>query len=242
MKAVSLQDHLPPPPLHVAIIMDGNGRWAQFHGLPRTSGHRRGAEAVRTVIKSAVDCGVTYLTLYGFSSENWRRPADEVNDLMGLLRFYLRSEIANLEKNGVRLRIIGESGRLAPDIVKLIELAERKTAGNTKLTLTIALSYGGRAEITAAARRLAEEVKAGILGARDIDDEAFAGRLFTAGMPDPDLLIRCSGEMRTSNFLPWQMVYTEIWFTPVYWPEFLRHHLYEAIRAYQQRHRRFGGA
>ena len=242
MKAVSLQNHLPPPPLHVAIIMDGNGRWARSHGLPRTSGHKRGAEAVRTVIKSAVDCGVSYLTLYGFSSENWSRPADEVNDLMGLLRFYLRSEIAHLEKNGVRLRIIGDSGRLAPDIVELIELAERQTAGNTKLTLTIALSYGGRAEITAAARHLAEEVKAGTLGARDIDDETFAGRLFTAGMPDPDLLIRTSGEKRISNFLLWQLAYAEFIFVDTLWPDFAKEDFEEAIREYNQRERRFGAS
>jgi len=228
------------PPTHVAIIMDGNGRWALSRGLPRTAGHRRGAEAVRTAVRTAAKLDVRYLTLYGFSSENWKRPVSEVNDLMGLLRYYLRSEIAELHKEGVRLRVIGERERLDPDIVAMIEDAEGRTAENRRLTLTVALSYGGRTEITAAARRLAADVASGKLKPEDIDEAAFAARLFTADMPDPDLLIRTSGEKRISNFLLWQLAYAEFVFVDTLWPDFSESDFENAIREYQGRERRYG--
>src|SRR5438552_7605846 len=183
-------------PRHIAIIMDGNGRWAQSHGLPRIAGHRRGAEAVRRTVTAAAELGIAYLTLFGFSSENWKRPLAEVDDLMGLLRHYLRGEIAELHRNGVRLRIIGQRDRLAPDIVTLIENGENLTRANNTLQLTIALSYGGRDEIALAARAIALRVASGELAAESIDEACFAGHLLTAGMPDPDLVIRTSGEQR----------------------------------------------
>ncbi len=241
MKAIPLQtDPAPLPPVHVAIIMDGNGRWARTRGLPRTAGHKRGAQAVKTAVKSAAQAGVAYLTLYGFSSENWKRPVDEVNDLMGLLRYYLKTEVTFLNKNGVRFRVIGERERLAPDIVSLIEQAETETAANRVLTLTIALSYSGRSEITMAARHLARAVAAGALRADDIDEAEFTRHLFTADIPDPDLLIRTSGEKRISNFLLWQLAYTEFMFVDTLWPDFSREDLEDAIRQYQLRVRRFG--
>ncbi len=229
-----------PAPVHVAIIMDGNGRWAKARGLPRTIGHRRGVEAVREAIKGSIELGVRYLTLFGFSSENWKRPAAEVSALMGLLRLYLRSEIADLHKNGVRLRIVGDRSRFETDIVALIDDAEALTADNQRLTLTIALSYGGRQEIIRAARRLAEEVAAGRLSVDQIDEAAFAEHLFTAGMPDPDLLIRTSGEKRISNFLLWQCAYAELVFTDVLWPDFARGDLDQAIQDFHRRDRRYG--
>jgi undecaprenyl diphosphate synthase len=227
-------------PTHVAIIMDGNGRWAQQRGLPRTAGHRRGADAARVAVRAAVGQGVRYLTLYGFSSENWKRPADEVEDLMGLLRFYLRSEIAELHKQGIRLRVIGDRSRLAPDIVSLIEDAERLTAGNDTLTLIVALSYGSRAEIACAARRLAEDAIAGRIRPYEIDEAALASRLFTTGVPDPDLLIRTSGEQRISNFLLWQSAYTEFVFLDTLWPDFSEDDFVRAIKEYHGRDRRYG--
>ncbi|WP_316976347.1 isoprenyl transferase [Shumkonia mesophila] len=242
MEALSLANGPASPPLHVAIIMDGNGRWARARGLPRTAGHQRGAETVRTIVEAAAEMGVSILTLFGFSSENWNRPESEVRDLMGLLRLYLRNEIATLAKNGVRLRVIGERARLAPDIVALIEEAEAKTAENRRLTLVIALNYGGRQEIVAAARRLAMEVEAGRIEAGQIDDDMFARQLFTAELPDPDLLIRTSGEQRISNFLLWQMAYTEFVFVDSLWPDFSREEFEKAIREYQGRERRYGGA
>jgi undecaprenyl diphosphate synthase len=241
MEAVSLQQN-PPPPLHVAIIMDGNGRWAEARGLPRSAGHRRGAEAVRRALEAATEVGVSCLTLFGFSSENWSRPPDEVSDLMGLLRFYLRSEIGSLNRNGVRLRVIGDRDRFSPDIVSLIEMAERRTAGNTRLTLVMALNYGGRQEITLAARRLAEAVEAGVLRAENVDETALAHRLFTVGIPDPDLLIRTSGEKRISNFLLWQLAYTEFVFIDKLWPDFSKEDFTEAIQEFQARDRRYGAA
>src|SRR5215469_1219240 len=195
------------PPVHVAIIMDGNGRWAKARGLPRIAGHRAGAEAVRRTLTASVELGIKYLTLFGFSSENWKRPADEVSDLMGLLRHYIRGEIAELHRNGVRLRIIGERAKLPNDIVGMIDNAETLTASNDRLNLSIALSYGGRAEIALAARRLAEDVAAGRLAPGAVDEDTFAARLLTVGIPDPDLLIRTSGEQRISNFLLWQTAY-----------------------------------
>ena len=228
------------PPHHVAIIMDGNGRWARARGLPRAAGHKRGAEATREVIRGARELGVSYLTLFGFSSENWKRPASEVGDLMGLLRLYLRSEIADLHKNGVRLHVIGERSRLARDIVALIENAEEQTRSNTALVLTVALSYGSRAEIVEAARRICREVVAGRLEEEQIDQELFASHLATAGIPDPDLIIRTSGEERLSNFLLWQSAYSELVFTDRLCPDFPNQNLEEAIRDYHRRERRYG--
>lgn len=231
-----------PPPVHVAIIMDGNGRWAKARGLPRAAGHKRGAEAVRTAVEAAIDLGVSYLTLYGFSSENWKRPLEEVGALMALLRLYLRSEIADLHRNGVRLRVIGDRARLDKDIVALIEDGEALTKDNRRLTLVLALSYGGRQEIAIAARRLAEEVAAGRLAPDQIDEAAVARNLFTADIPDPDLLIRTSGEMRVSNFLLWQTAYAEMVFTETLWPDFSPQDLAAAVSAYQRRERRYGAA
>jgi undecaprenyl diphosphate synthase len=228
------------PPRHVAIIMDGNGRWAKARGLPRTAGHRKGAEAVRRAIEAARDLGIAYLTIFSFSSENWRRPQGEVIDLMQLLRFYLRSEIADLHRNNVRLRIIGDRERLDPDIISLIDKAETLTHDNSGLTLVIALSYGSRQEITAAARNLAREVAAGRLSPEDIDEERFAGCLLTRDIPDPDLLIRTSGEQRISNFLLWQLAYTELVFVETHWPDFTKRDLEDAIREFHRRDRRFG--
>ena len=236
---------LPPPrplPRHVAIIMDGNGRWAQARGLPRIAGHRRGAEAVRRTVTAAGELGIPYLTLFGFSSENWKRPLDEVDDLMGLLRHYLRGEIAELHRNGVRLRVIGDIRRLSSDIVTLIDNAAALTRDNRAANLTIALSYGGRAEIVAATRAIAAEVKAGRLAAEAVDEDLIAGHLFTADLPDPDLLIRTSGEQRISNFLLWQCAYAELVFTKTLWPDFGRGDLEQAIADYCCRERRYGAS
>jgi undecaprenyl diphosphate synthase len=232
----------PPPPTHVAIIMDGNGRWAKARGLPRIAGHRRGAEAVRRTVTAAAEFGITYLTLFGFSSENWKRPLDEIDDLMGLLRHYLRGEIAELHANRVRLRVIGERSRLPPDIVTLIDNAETLTGGNSGLRLIIALSYGGRAEIARAARAIAEAVQAGRLAPEDIDEAVFASHLLTTEMPDPDLLIRTSGEQRISNFLLWQTAYTELVFTSTLWPDFGKADLEKALLDYHGRERRYGAS
>ena len=230
------------PPRHVAIIMDGNGRWAAARGLPRTQGHRRGADAVRRTVEAAAKLGIEYLTLFGFSSENWNRPAAEVSDLMGLLRRYLQSEIAELHRNGARLRVIGDRRRLAADIVRLIEDAEARTANNTRINVTVALSYGGRQEIAGAARRLAAEVAEGRLDLEDIDEQTFSARLLTYGLPDPDLLIRTSGEQRISNFLLWQCAYSELVFSSTYWPDFGEDDLEAALRDFQNRERRYGSA
>src|SRR5271154_999046 len=229
------------PPQHVAIIMDGNGRWAKSRGLPRIAGHREGSRAVRRVVEAAINAGVSWLTIYAFSSENWRRPAGEILDLTGLLRRYLRSEIAELKQSGVRLRFIGDRGRFDPDIQTDLAAAERDTAVNSRLNLTIALSYGARAEIAAAARAALEAVRDGCLDPNDLGEEAFARFLATAGMPDPDLVIRTSGEQRLSNFLLWQIAYSEIFITDRLWPDFRGIHLLEAIQNYQKRERRYGG-
>lgn len=220
--------------------MDGNGRWASARGLPRIAGHRQGAEAVRVAVTSAVDLGVGYLTLYGFSAENWKRPLSEVADLMGLLRLYLRKEINELNERGVRLRFIGERDRLAADIVELIDEAEALTAGNTILNLIVALSYGARQEITDAARTLAKKAAAGEIDADAIDEELVAEHLQTAGIPDPDLIIRTSGEHRVSNFLLWQSAYSELVFIDTLWPDFSRVNLEEAIHEFNRRERRYG--
>ena len=228
------------PPAHVASIMDGNGRWAKARGLPRIQGHRRGAEAVRRTLTAAAELGISYLTLFGFSSENWKRPSDEVDDLMGLLRVYLRGEIAELHRQGVRVRIIGDRTRLAPDIVTLIANAEQLTAENSRLNLIVALSYGGRHDIVQAARRLAAEAAAGRLAPDRIEEAQFAAQLYTAGIPDPDLLIRTSGEQRISNFLLWQTAYTELVFVDTLWPDFGASDLEKAVREFHGRDRRYG--
>ena len=229
-----------PPPTHVAIIMDGNGRWAQARGLPRIAGHRRGGEAVRRAVTAAGELGIGYLTLFGFSSENWKRPADEVDDLMGLLRHYLRGEVAELHRNNVRVRVIGDRERLAPDIVTLIDNTEALTAGNTGLKLSVALSYGGRAEIAGAARRIAEAAVAGLLDPAGIDEATFARYLLTADTPDPDLVIRTSGEQRLSNFLLWQTAYSEFVFIDTLWPDFTKADLERALSEFHGRERRYG--
>ena len=238
--AASHASPLPAPPTHVAVIMDGNGRWAQARGLPRIAGHLNGAEAVRRIVESATKHGVRYLTLFGFSSENWKRPAEEIEELMGLLRRYLRSEVAELHQNGIRLRIIGERDGLGLDTVKLIEDCERRTAGNTNLDLILALNYGGRAELVRTARNLAEKVAAGQLASEEIDENTFVSHLSTAGIPDPDLLIRTSGEKRISNFLLWQLAYSEFIFLETLWPDFMQEDFTRALAEFQQRERRYG--
>jgi len=226
--------------LHVAIIMDGNGRWARARGLPRTMGHRQGVEAARKVIKAAAEAGVTHLTLFGFSSENWKRPRAEVQYLMGLLRSYLQRNLEELHEADVRLSVIGERDALPADIVGLIAGAEGLTRDNAGLNLTIALNYGGRADIVAAARRLAALVEAGMLAPAEIDEAAFGGHLSTAGVPDPDLMIRTSGEQRISNFLLWQLAYAEMVFVDKYWPDFAGEDLVAALAEFRRRDRRFG--
>ena len=228
------------PPVHIAIIMDGNGRWARARGLPRVAGHQRGAEAARVAVRACRDFGVQYLTLYAFSSENWKRPADEVDDIMGLLRVYLRREIGDLEAKGVRMRFIGSRERLDPEIVSSIESAEGRTAHNSELVLIVALNYGSHEEIVQAARSLARDAIAGVLKPEDIDRELFATRLSTHDIPDPDMLIRTSGEQRLSNFLLWQAAYSELVFLDVCWPDFNRESLEAAIGEYHRRDRRYG--
>ena len=227
-------------PVHVAIIMDGNGRWAAARGLPRIAGHRAGAEAVRRTVEAAINAGVSWLTLYAFSSENWRRPAAEVADLTGLLGHYLRHEVSELHAKGVRLRFIGERGRFGRDINAHLVDAEARTAANTRLNLTVALSYGARDEIVAAARRLASDARDGKLDPAAIDESVFSSCLATADMPDPDLLIRTSGEQRLSNFLLWQSAYAEMLFLDVLWPDFNAEHFAAALADYACRERRFG--
>ena len=227
-------------PKHIAIIMDGNGRWAKSRGMPRTDGHRRGIDAVRRTIEASGELGVEYLTLFGFSSENWKRPIIEVDDLMWLLRRFLQSETARLHENNVLIRIIGDRSTFSSDIVRLIEHSEQMTSGNDGLHLTAALSYGGRQEIVEAARALANDVAGGRVSPDDIDADRFAGYLATADIPDPDLLIRTSGEQRISNFLLWQIAYTELVFSDVLWPDFDREHLESAIDEFNGRERRFG--
>ncbi len=227
-------------PAHVAIIMDGNGRWAQSRSLPRFEGHRRGVEAVRRAVRSAIQHGVQFLTIYSFSSENWRRPPEEVAMLLGLLKRYIRNDLAELIANGVRVRMIGERDNLTPDILSLITEAETRTSENRGLTLTVAFNYGARHEIVRAARRLAQDVCEGRLRADAIGEDDLAERLDTAGVPDPDLIIRTSGEMRLSNFLLWQAAYAELVFLPVLWPDFDDSAFVSALDQYAARERRFG--
>jgi undecaprenyl diphosphate synthase len=225
---------------HVAIIMDGNGRWAARRGLPRLEGHRRGVEALRSVVEACPDFGVETLTLYAFSTENWRRPAHEVDGLMTLFRRYLRREAAELAEKGVRVRFIGDRDRLAPDIRAMMAGLEAQTAGGERLTVVLAINYGARAEIATAARRLAEAARAGALAPEAIDEAAVDAALETAGLPDPDLVIRTSGEQRISNFLLWQAAYAEFVFAPELWPDFDREAFGRALAAYGARERRFG--
>ncbi|MGE0699252.1 MAG: isoprenyl transferase [Hyphomicrobiaceae bacterium] len=228
-------------PAHVAIIMDGNGRWAAERGYPRAEGHRRGVEAVRRTIRAAIELGISTVTLYSFSSENWSRPASEISDLMGLMKRFIRRDLAELHSNGVRIRVIGGRDRVDPELLSLIDEARQLTASNTRLDLVIAFNYGARQEIVDAARRLAVRVAAGEMATEDITIGTFAASLDTAGLPDPDLLIRTSGELRLSNFLLWQCAYTELVFLDIYWPDFDRRHLEQAIETYRRRSRRFGG-
>ena len=230
-----------PGPNHVAIIMDGNGRWAKARGLPRVAGHRRGADAVRRVVRGAGELGIPVLTLFAFSTENWTRPADEVNDLMGLLRHYLRNELEELHKNGARLKVIGNREGLASDIVRDISDAENRTRSNSRIDVNICINYGARAEILRAVRSLARQVSAGELSVDRIDEDLFENELLTAGMPDPDLLIRTSGEQRISNFMLWQCAYAELVFVDTLWPDFGKEHLEQAIAEFRRRERRYGG-
>ncbi|HTJ62797.1 MAG TPA: isoprenyl transferase [Alphaproteobacteria bacterium] len=227
-------------PQHVAVIMDGNGRWAQAKGMFRTAGHRSGMEAVRRIVEAAREIGLPYLTIFGFSAENWGRPVEEVEELMLLLRLYLRSEIADLHKNGVRLRVIGERSRLAPDIVNLIEHGESLTKNNAALNFTVALSYGGRQDMVQAAQRLAAAAVKGEIAPGAIDQEAISARLWTCELPDPDLVIRTSGEQRISNFFLWQAAYAELVFLDTLWPDFSKADLEQAIREFRRRERRYG--
>lgn len=229
-----------PVPRHVAVIMDGNGRWAALRGLPRAMGHRQGVEAVRALVRGSADLGVTHLTLFGFSTENWRRSTEEVSTLFDLLKQFVDADLDDLTRNGVRVRILGSRQGLSRDILDIVDRAESCTASNSRFNLNVAFNYGGRDEIVRAARALLAETQAGAL-AGDIDEKAFAARLDTSGLPDPDMIIRTSGEMRISNFLLWQGAYSELVFMDVLWPDFSVEHMKEAIAIYQSRNRRFGG-
>jgi undecaprenyl diphosphate synthase len=230
-----------PPPQHVAIIMDGNGRWAEARGLPRVAGHRAGVDAVRRTVKAALELGVGYLTIYSFSTENWTRPPTEVMFLMGLIRRFIQQDLADMHAAGVRIRIIGERDRVDTDLLALMDDAVITTSQNTALNLNICFNYGARGELAKAARRLAEEVAAGRLTPDAITPERLEAALDTFGMPDPDLMIRTSGEVRVSNFLLWQLAYTEFVFLDANWPDFNKDMLEQAIRQFQMRSRRFGG-
>jgi len=229
-----------PLPKHIAIIMDGNGRWARERLLPRPMGHRQGMKAVREVVEGAIEAGVEVLSLFAFSQENWQRPATEIGALMSLLEEYIQREADELEAQGVRVQMLGDLDRLAPQARAAVDRVMAQTVKNSTLVLNLFISYGSRAEIVRAARRIAEEVAAGTLRPDQVDEAAISSRLFTAGGPDPDLLIRTSGERRISNFLLWQLAYTELHISPVLWPDFTRANLYEAILDYQTRDRRFG--
>ena len=229
-------------PSHVAIIMDGNRRWARARSMPAVLGHRRGADAVRRTVEGCCELRIPYLTLYAFSSENWARPRSEIAELMNLLRYYLRREIDSLDASGVRVRVIGERGRLDDDILALIAGAEDRTARNARLQMIIALNYGGRSEIVRAAKRAMGAIKRGEASIEGISEDTFARFLDTADVPDPDLLIRTGGEHRVSNFLLWQLAYTELVFLPVSWPDFSKVHLNDAIAEFMRRERRYGAS
>jgi undecaprenyl diphosphate synthase len=228
-------------PRHVAIIMDGNGRWAKLRHKRRVEGHRAGIASVRDVVETSARLGLEVLTLYAFSVENWKRPQAEVSTLMSLLKRYLRLELQTLLKNNIRFRVVGQPGALPNDVRDELERAAQRTRTSTGMMFNIALNYGGRTEITDAARRLIQDVTAGKVDPASINDDTLSAYLYTAGQPDPDLLIRTSGEMRVSNFLLWQIAYAEIWVTDVLWPDFRRKHLLQAIADYQKRERRYGG-
>lgn len=234
---------LPMPdkiPEHIAIIMDGNGRWAKSRGLPRMLGHKKGSEVLRSILEGCRELGLHYLTIYAFSAENWKRPVIEISDLMELLRHYLHNEIAELHKNGIRLRVIGDVEKLAPDIRSQIQQAETLTNNNTAFHLTVALSYGARQEMLQAVKMLANDISSGKVNPENLSEEELSSLLYTRDLPDPDLLIRTGGEHRLSNFLLWQSAYTELYFTPVLWPDFTVEHLKEAITEYASRERRYG--
>lgn len=228
-------------PHHVAIIMDGNGRWASKRGLPRVEGHRRGVQSVRDCVAAAIELGISYLTLYTFSSENWRRPFSEISDLMGLLKAFIKRDLAELHKNNVRIRTVGTDDRIDPEVLKLIREAVNLTQDNTGLVLTAAFNYGSRDEIVRAARNLATKAAAGAIDASAITEDDLAAHLDTAGVPDPDLMIRTGGDQRISNFLLWQSAYTEFVFLDSYWPDFTKEMLARAVSEFQARERRFGG-
>ncbi|AAR35293.1 isoprenyl transferase [Geobacter sulfurreducens] len=227
-------------PRHLAIIMDGNGRWAQERMLTRIIGHQKGVETVRIIVEECSRLGIGYLTLFAFSAENWLRPKTEVKALMALLKKYIASEAARMDANNIRFNVIGNRDELPPDVNKAVQGAIDRTSGNTGMILTLALSYGARQEIMTAATRIASDIASGVLKADDLSETAFASYLFTSGLPDPDFLIRTSGEMRISNFLLWQLAYTEFYFSSVNWPEFTPEELYRALSDYQARERRFG--
>lgn len=241
MQSVASKTITQAPPAHIAVIMDGNGRWAKARGLPKIAGHQRGAESARRVVRGCLERGVQYLTLYAFSSENWKRPADEVQDLMALLQMYLKRELNELAKNGVRLRVIGDRGGLTQEIRNLIDAAELRTIGNSQLNLTVALNYGARNEIVDATRKIAAAVRDGDLDPSAIDEALFSDYLETVSLPDPDVIIRTSGECRLSNFLLWQSAYSELIFTPTLWPDFGDGDLEAAIDDFHKRDRRYGG-
>jgi len=228
-------------PAHIAIIMDGNGRWARKRGLPRVAGHRAGINAVREVIEGSAELGIPVLTLYAFSVENWKRPQAEVATLMQLLKQYLNRELENIHKNNIRFRTIGRTDQLDPSVQRELEKAITRTASNTGMIFNVALNYGGRAEIVDAVNRIIRNGGKALAASGEVTEKQFANYLYTAGLPDPDLLIRTSGELRISNFLLWQIAYAEIWVTDTLWPDFDKRHLYEAIIAFQKRERRYGG-
>ncbi len=239
--ALPAQRRLTGAPVHVGVIMDGNGRWAARRGLPRIEGHQRGLEALRATVRAAIEFGLDYLTVYGFSMENWNRPVQEVADLMRLLKRYIRSDLGELHESGVKVKVIGARANLRADILALLEEAEDRTKANSRLTLIVAFNYGSRQEIVGAARALAEGVAAGRIKASEIDETLFARHLDTAGIPDPDLIIRTSGEQRLSNFLMWQAAYSEFVFLPMHWPDFDRQAFAAALAEFSGRERRFGG-
>ncbi len=227
-------------PQHIAIIMDGNGRWAALKRLPRIEGHRRGIQSVREIVTLSRELGIKALTLYAFSNENWNRPLSEISPLMMLLEKYLQKELKTMMEGGIRFRTIGQIDRLPDQVTRLIQRVEEKTKGNKEMTLILALSYGGRSEVVDAIKRVIEDIKTDKLSIKDLDEERFSNYLYTRDFPDPDLMIRTGGEIRTSNFLPWQLVYTELYFTQTFWPDFGKRELLSSILAYQKRNRRFG--
>lgn len=239
--ALAARRRLSGAPVHVGVIMDGNGRWAARRGLARIEGHRRGLEALRETVRAAIEFGLDYLTVYSFSMENWNRPVQEIADLMGLLKRFIHNDLNELHKSGVKVKVIGARANLKADIRALLDEAEDRTKANSRLTLIVAFNYGSRQEIVATARALAEEVAAGLIKASEIDETLFARHLDTAGIPDPDLIIRTSGEQRLSNFLMWQAAYSEFVFLPMHWPDFDRQAFSAALAEFSGRERRFGG-